>query len=35
MLPDRGLIDEARTEPRRGALQHWYRLTTTAVRDAA
>jgi DNA-binding transcriptional ArsR family regulator len=35
MLPDRGLIYEARTEPRRGALQHWYRLTTTAVRDAA
>lgn len=30
MLRDRGLIDEARTEPRRGALQHFYRLAETA-----
>lgn len=26
MLRDRGLVELARTEPRRGALQHFYRL---------
>lgn len=30
MLHKRGLIELARTEPRRGALQHFYRLTGEA-----
>lgn len=31
MLAGRGLIECVRTEPRRGALQHFYRLTPDAL----
>jgi hypothetical protein len=31
MLLGRGLIELARTEPRRGALQHFYRLAAKAT----